>query len=255
MKRARLWALALLGSALAGPAVAAEQIAFPEQCTPVSEEAEPSAEALPRVAGVLHPGATLDVLVVGTAQDPGHPTSMVATSGIVGYPWKMAEAVEAAVPGLKVNLTVRGRHGAAAGEVAELIRDEVGTGPYKLVLWQTGTVEAVGNVSPDDFTQALVEGVDAATSKGADIVLVGPKYSRFLEAHADVEPYERALEQVAGVRNVALLPRYDLMRRWADAGQIDLERADVAERRPTLQLLHTCLGDYLARMVLAGLKP
>ena len=251
MKRARPWVLALLGIALARPALAAGQITFPEQCAPVPEEAEPSAGALPRVAATLHAGPALNVLVVGTAQDSGY---SAATSGVVGYPWRMAEAVEAAVPGLKVNLTVRGRHGATAGEMADAIRDEMGMRPYKLVLWQTGTVEAVRNIPPDDFTQALIGGVDAATGGGADIILVGPKYSRFLEAHADVEPYERALEEVAGTVDVALLPRFDLMRRWAEAGQLDLERADAAERRPTLELLHTCLGAYLARMMLAGLK-
>ena len=254
MMRAISWVVALLGIALAGPALAAGPITFPEQCAPAPEETEPSADALPRVAAMLHAGAALNVLVVGTAQDAEHPAPTLGTSGVVGYPWRMAEAVEAAVPGLKMSLTVRGRHGATAGEMADLIRDEMGTGSYKLVLWQTGTVEAVRNISPDDFTQALVEGVDAATGKGADVVLIGPKYSRFLEAHAEVEPYERALEEVAGVADVALLPRYYLMRRWAEAGQLDLERADAAERRPTLEILHTCLGAYLARIVLAGLR-
>ena len=246
MTLVRIGRLVLLGTALAGPTAAAEVVPIPEQCAPSPEDSVGTGGSLPRVAAALRPGAAVDILVVGSAQVSEH------APGVVGFPQRMAEALEAAVPRLRVNLTVKGRHGATAGEMAEVIRDETAAKPYKLLLWQTGTVEAVQNTPPGDFTEALVEGVDAATGKGVDVLLVGPQYSHFLEAHADVEPYERALEEVAAMPDVALLPRFDLMRRWAESGQLDLERAEAAERRSTLDALHTCLGAYLARMALAG---
>ncbi len=184
----------------------------------------------------------------------GRSPPALRTPGVAAFPWRMAEALQAAVPKLTVNITVRGGHGATAGEMADMIRDALAAKRYTLLLWQTGTVEAVKNLPPDDFTEALMEGVDTATEKGADVVLVDPQYSRFLQAHADVEPYERALEQVAAMPNVELLHRFDLMHRWADGGQIDLEHTDEAERRPILDLLHKCLGAYLARMVLTGAR-
>jgi hypothetical protein len=196
----------------------------------------------------------LDVLVVGSAPMFGRTPPAPNTPGLVAFPWRMAEALEAATPGLRVSITVRGGHGATAGEMANVIRDELAAKPYKLLLWQTGTVEAVQNLPPGDFTQALVDGVDAATGRGVDVVLVDPQYSRFLQTHADVEPYERALEQVAAMPGVELFRRYELMRRWAEDGQIDLERVAEAERKPTLNLLHACLGDYLARMVMSGTR-
>lgn len=245
---ARLCKLVLLGAVIAGAvlatALAAEPLAIPARCAAPEEEVD-TAEALPHVAASLRPGAVLEVLVIGSA-------AALRTPGVVAFPWRMAEALEAAVPGSTVSLTVRGRHGATAGEMAAMIREALAARPYTLLLWQTGTVEAVQNLPPDDFTQALMEGVDAAAGKGADVVLVDPQYSRFLQAHADVEPYERALAEVASMPGVALLPRFELMHRWADNGQLDLEHAEAAERRPTLDLLHRCLGAYLARMVLAG---
>ncbi len=245
--------LVLLGTMLAGSALAAEPVAIPAQCA-APEDAVGATEALPRVAALLRPGAVLDVLVVGSAPMFGRSPPALRTPGVVAFPWRMAEALQAAVPGLTVNITVRGGRGATAGEMADMIRDALTTKPYALLLWQTGTVEAVQNLPPDDFTQALMEGVGAATQKGADVVLVDPQYSRFLQAHADVEPYEQALEGVAAMPGVELLHRFELMHHWIDGGQIDLENAEETERRPILDLLHRCLGAYLARMVLTGAK-
>ena len=191
---------------------------------------------------------------MGSAPMFGRSPPALRTPGVTAFPWRMAEALQAAVPKLMVNITVRGGHGATAGEMADMIRDALAAKSYGLLLWQTGTVEAVRNLPPDDFTAALVEGVDAATERGADVVLVDPQYSRFLQAHADVEPYEQALADVAAMPNVELLHRFDLMHHWADDGQIDLEHTEAEERRPILDLLHKCLGAYLARMVLAGAR-
>lgn len=245
--------LALLGAALAGSVLAAEPVALSPQCAAPEDLTGPT-EVLSRTSAAIQPGAVLDVLVVGSASMFGRSPPALSVPGVVAFPWKMAEALEAAVPGLKVNLTIKGSPGATAGEMEAAIRDEIARKPYKLVLWQTGTVEAVRNLPPGDFTQALLDGVDAAAEHGADVMLIDPQYSRFLQAHANVEPYERAIEQVAAMPGVELLRRFDLMRYWADDGQLDLERVAEADRGRTLAALHSCLGGYLARMLLAGAR-
>ncbi len=243
--------VALAGALMAATAFAAEPVAVPSQCS-APEELATADEPLSRAAAAVKPGAVLNVLVVGSAPLFGRSPPALAVAGIEAFPWRMAEAIEAAVPGAHVELTVRGGPGSTAGEMSTIIRDELAAKPYELVLWQTGTVEAVKNLPPGDFTQALIDGADAAVEHGADVVLVDPQYSRFLQAHANVEPYELALEQVAAMPGVVLLRRFDLMRHWAETNQIDLERVSEAQRGPTLDLLHSCLGAYLARLVLAG---
>lgn len=261
MKIAGVCRSALLGAALAGATMmavqggtlAAEPISAPARCAAPDALAGPP-DDLPHVAGVLRPGTVLNVLVVGSASTFGHSSPAPRAPAMVAFPQRMAEAIESAVPGLKVALTLRGGPGATAGEMSAIIRDELARGSFELVIWQTGSVEAVKNLPPGDFTQALVEGADAASEHSADVVLVDPQYSRFLQAHANVEPYERALEQVAAMPNVVLFHRFDLMRYWADEGQLDLERVAEADRGPTLDLLHSCIGHYLARLVLAGVR-
>jgi hypothetical protein len=168
-----------------------------------------------------------------------------------GFPWQAAHALEAAVPGLHVNVTIIGRRGLSANGMLLLMRLELARKRYRLVLWQTGTVEAVDELSPEDFYQTLADGAAMVASAGADLVLIDPQYSRFLSANANMEPYLAAMQAAAALPGVGLFHRFDLMRAWVESGAIDLEHAPAAQRQATAIHLHTCLGHELARALLA----
>jgi hypothetical protein len=52
--------------------------------------------------------------------------------------------------------------------------------------------------------------------------------------------------------NVTLFHRFDLTQGWVNNGQVDLERVSRELRDKTIALLNDCLGQALARYVLAG---
>ncbi len=251
--------------------------AMPERCSAEEDVSGPVA-ALPRVAEALRAGSVLRVLAVGsatmfgpdaslqagtlTSQAFGRPSTPVippaqpleGQSGDAGFPRQMANALQAAVPGVKVEVVLRGGRGLSAGEMLELIRSELKAGTFQLVLWQTGTVEAVRNSPPGEFSQTLSDGAEAVEAAGANLVLIDPQYSRFLQTNSNLDPYTQALQQTASMPGVLLFHRFDLMRAWVNDGQIDLERTARADRRKTVELLHECLGVHLARMVMAGTR-
>ena len=101
-----------------------------------------------------------------------------------------------------------------------------------------------------EFGQTLSDGAEAVTAAGADLVLVDPQFSRFLQTSSNVEPYEQALQQVAAMPGVVLFRRYDLMRAWANDGQIDLERTPRSDRQKAIETLHACIGKHLARLII-----
>jgi acyl-CoA thioesterase-1 len=227
---------------------------------------------LPHVAAVLKPKGTLNVLTVGSATvfspseslQPGTITGRAL--GIDGskrqgdlpppdaaaFPLQMARALEASTPGLTVKVTVRGGRGMMASEMLDIIRNELSAAHYDLVIWQTGTVEAVHNVPAGAFFQTLSDGAAAVAAAGADLVLVDPQYSRFLNANSDVETYLHALQETATQSGVVLFHRFGLMRHWTTSGQIDLERTPRATRLATVEQLHSCLGRALAHFVAAS---
>ena len=169
------------------------------------------------------------------------------------FPYKMMEALEAMRPGARFTMTVKGGRNLTADAMLPILRQELKTGHYDLVLWQTGTVEAVHGMRPDGLRDVLGEGADIATQADADLILIDPQFSRFLRANADLNPYETVLQQATGSPDVTLFHRLDLTQTWVSNGQIDLERVSPDQRDKTITLLNTCLGHALARYVLSGI--
>ncbi len=250
--------------------------AGPTSC-PASDDVAGVVAPLPHVGAVLQAGSTLNVLAIGSASMFGPEASLApgtltdqAVNGAASttapsaqvmtdhasnaFPERMAKALEAAVTGMKVNVTVRGGRGLSAADQLHLLQDGLQHGTFALVIWQTGTVEAVRNLPPSEFAQTLADGADSVATAGADLVLIDPQFSRFLQTNSNIEPYQQAFQQLGSLPGVLLFRRFDLMRTWVNDGQIDLERTPKGERKRAVERLHTCLGEHLARLVLSGAR-
>jgi hypothetical protein len=139
-----------------------------------------------------------------------------------------------------------------AALMATALRRALAGRKYQLVVWQTGTVEAVHKVPPEEFVRTLDEGAETVRAVGADLVLVDPQFSRMLQGHANLAPYLEAMQAVAKRQQALLFRRFDLVRHWVETGELDLESATKPDRVRTAALLNTCLGESLARTVLRG---
>jgi hypothetical protein len=246
------------------PALAGAMLALCAWCScqaapPCPPPAEPDdAVSLPLLKPGLKPGGLLDVLVVGSALGPGHDPAIAKTAPTAddparyGYAGDMARALEASVHGLHVKLTYDGRRFMSAADMLTVISTGLAAHHYGLVIWQTGTADAVRDEPVGDFYQALSDGAVATTSAGAARVLVDPQFSHFLEANADIGPYLSSMQEIASTSGALLFDRYAIMRNWAEAGQIDLENAAPKARPAVAAQLHECLGQALARLLLAA---
>jgi hypothetical protein len=199
------------------------------------------------VRQALQPGDRLDVLAVGSATvlgpDGNQPES--------GFPYRMAQALKLSAPQAEVTVTLLGGKGLTVEQMRDALSAALALHKYQLVLWQTGTVEAVRGLPPDGLYNTIAEEAKLLRDE-TDLILVDSQFSRFLGANSNIAPYQNALERVSAMPGVTLFHRFELMRNWADRGTIDLERAAPSERKATNMHLHACLGRALARMVLAG---
>ncbi len=244
------WLLPLFLLALPAPAPAAVNAPAAQTCPGAGELAHP-AHPLEQLTEALADGKPLTILAVGSATTAG---KQADGTRVVAFPQRMAEALHALLPGTEVELTVQGRRGLTAQEMLALIKDALAKRRYTLVLWQTGTVEAVRRLPPANLRAALDEGTSLIRSAGGDVVLIDPPFSRFLRANTNLDPYENALIQVAANPGVVLFHRFDLMRTWVFDGHIDLERARKDERESALAQLNECLGQALAQFIVNGAR-
>lgn len=228
----------------------------PPACDQPAELTTPSAP-LAAVAGAFAKKALVDILALGsgsTVGDGGGSSGPAFTfkTPAASFPYRMLEALQALHPASPFHLVVRGGRNMTAEAMLSVMRQELSSHHFDLILWQTGTVEAVRGLRPDALNAVLQEGVAAAAEAHADMVLIDPQFSRFLRANTDLAPYQAVLEQATVVPEVTLFHRFDLTQLWVGNGQVDLERVERDQRDKTVALLNTCMGQALARYILTG---
>ena len=226
------------------PAVAA--LASDARC-PAPVSLTTPARHLDRLAAAIEAGGPVDILAVGSATTSGQDNS-----GNNAFPRLTTKSLQEALPGVSVQLAVRGGIGMPATEMLPLIEAALKEHHFQLVLWQTGTVEAVHGIPPASLRATLRAGADLVHRAGADLVLIGPQFSRILSGKADLPPYGQALRETASLPGVVLFDRLDLTRGWVEDGRVDLERAAKADRQAVLEILHGCVGEALGRFLLTG---
>ena len=208
-----------------------------------------SESALPKVADAVKSGHPLDILVVGSR------SSTINTSDGTAYPGRLQAMLREKLPSVAVNLSVelqvKKTADEAAGGFAKLVEAKKPT----LVIWQTGTVDAMRSIDPDDFRSAVDEGVAALQNAGTDVVLMNLQYSPRTETMISATPYLDNMRVVAQQHEVPLFDRFAIMRHWNDQGDFDLFSAshgiELAKR------VHDCLGRALSKFVIdaAHLSP
>jgi lysophospholipase L1-like esterase len=198
--------------------------------------------ALPKVAEAVKNGLPLTILVVGSR------SSTIASSEGSAYPARLQAALKEKLPQVPINLSVELQTAKTAEEAAATLVKLVEAKKPTLVIWQTGTVDAMRSVDPDDFRNAVDDGVVALQKAGADVVLINLQYSPRTETMISAPPYLDNLRMVAQQHEVPLFDRFAIMRHWNDAGDFDLfstsHGVDLAKR------VHACLGRALSKFVL-----
>ena len=201
-----------------------------------------SESALPKVADAVKNGRPLTILVVGSR------SSTIASSESSAYPAQLQAALKEKLPQVPVTLSVELQTSKTAEEVDTSLVKLVEAKKPTLVIWQTGTVDAMRSIDPDDFRSAVDEGVAALQNAGADVVLINLQYSPRTETMISAPPYLDNLRVVAQQHEVPLFDRFAIMRHWSEAGDFDLfstsHGVDLAKR------VHGCLGRALSKFVL-----
>jgi len=243
--------MVLLAATFAAAPVRAEDApATPANCEVPASLLE-TESPLPKVEAAVKAGQPLEILVIGSR------SSTIGSSDNTGiaYPARMQAALKDKLSQLTVNVSVEIQAKKTAEEVdSVLVKLMEGKSPT-LVIWQTGTVDAMRSVDPDDFRSAVDEGVVAMQKAGADVVLINPQYSPRTETMISVPPYLDNIRAVAQARDIPMFDRFGIMHEWNDQGEFDLFGAhrglDMAKR------VHDCLGRALATFLIgaAHLRP
>lgn len=247
MRRAMFGLMAAL--LLAGP-VSAQTDPVPVPPAPEVDPCEVPAYILfgegklEHIKKVIEEQKRLNILVVGSGSSvlPG------PDGAHKSYPGQLEALLKRRFPGVEIKVAAVAKSGLTAANMIESLEKVLVDRKPDLVVWQTGTVDAMRGVDPESFRTSLDEGLDHILETGADVILMNMQYSPRTETMIPLANYADIMRVVARDRGVALFDRREVMRHWNDSGNFDLNL--VTKDIATAYKVHECLGRALTSLVI-----
>jgi hypothetical protein len=247
MKRAMCGLLAAL---LAASPVYAQTEQVPVPPAPEADPCEVPAyilfgdAKLDHVKKAVEERKKLSILVLGSGSSvlPGPDGSNRS------YPGRLEQLLQKRFPAVEIKLAAVAKPRLTAADMTESLEKVLLDRKPDLVVWQTGTVDAMRGIDPESFRTSLDEGVDQILESGADVILMNMQYSPRTETMIPLASYADIMRVVARDKGVALFDRREIMRHWNDNGNFDLNLAtkDVSAAFK----VHDCLGQALTSLVI-----
>src|SRR5262245_40508353 len=191
---------------------------------------------LPRLMAAIAKGGEVPILVMGAGS-----SSLSGPGGTdLAYPARLQAALAKRLPNVKTKVVTNVKSRRSAAEMAEAFAKILMEEKPALVIWQSGTVDAITGVDPEDYRTTLDEGVEALQAGGADVVLMNMQYSPRTESMIAIQAYADSMRLVSQQREVPLLDRLAIMKHWSELGTFDLyaatRKVEMAAR------IHDCIA-------------
>jgi hypothetical protein len=205
---------------------------------------------LPHLVDSLVSGKPVTIVAIGGASTEGR----AAEGAEHSWPSRLGVELSRDFPQATVTVVNLARLRQTSAAVARRLEKEVITKNPSLVIWETGTVDAVRKVELGEFQDTLQSAV-ALLKRNSEVVLMDMQFSRGVQSFVDFEPYRKVLQQVSDLNDIPLFPRTELMREWSETGEIDYRVKDKQQRRDMARKLYRCIGAAVAVFLTRGTPP
>jgi hypothetical protein len=206
---------------------------------------EPPLKKTPKA---LASGRHVVIAAIGGASSIGR-----AAGGLeLAWPARLGSVLSERFPPARTKIVNLAEARQTAKRAAERLERAVIPLKPTLVIWETGTMEAVRGIDVDEFRGTVQAGIDKLRAAGAEVVLMNMQFSRETDAVIHFEPYLIAMRELSDVNDVPLFRRYGIMRHWAENSLLDLRAEDSEKRRQVAARLYGCIGRAMADFVTHG---
>lgn len=203
--------------------------------------------ALPHATNEIRIARRLTIAVLGTASStlagPDGPAS--------AYPARLEATLRRRLEGIEVVVKPYVQTRQTSSAQAQLLAQIQQETHPSVVVWQTGTVDAIRGISPDMLQVVLAKGVDAIRAGGADPIFVNMQYSPRTESMIALSDYIDIMRIVSQEKAVPLFDRYGIMRYWFDTSRFDLYAR--ARGMALARRVHECIGQTLSSLIIEAL--
>jgi acyl-CoA thioesterase I len=254
LRRGTLAALSLVGFAAACSIVLTpaghRASASGDRCV-VAEDDAALARPLPHVAARLAGGGGLTIVALGSSSTAG----TGATRPDRTYPSRLAALLQRRFPERSIRVLNRGVPGEQAPAMAARIARDVIPAQPDLVIWQVGTNGLLHDGDASSMGEVVRAGIARIKAAGADVMIMNPQYAPAVLQHPHYRDVLHALDAAAFVEDVPLLPRFAIMRQWAEEGRMPLKAMLAADRLHMSDASYDCLARQISASIAELVTP
>ena len=241
----RRWAVALVATAGLALLPAPRSVYAGGSACPTPEGFGAVEAPLTRTAKALAKGSDVVIVTLGGSSTVG----TAAGGGDLSWPSRLGVVLARRFPSARVKIVNLATPRQTARDAASRLAREVVPLRPTLVIWETGTMEAVRGTDVDDFRETVQAGIDELRGAGIEVALMSSQFSRDTDPVIHFGPYLNVLRELADAGEVPVFNRYGLMRAWAEGGVLDLRTKDTDKRKQLATRLYDCLGHAVADFV------
>jgi hypothetical protein len=198
---------------------------------------------LPELAQRLKARQAVTVVAIGGASTAGTAAGMGEENA---YPRRLEEALKKRHPGVPISVINKGVARQTAEQMIQRFPADVYANGPALVIWETGTPEAVRATDVEAFAGALQAGIAELRDHHIEIMMMDMQFNRNTTSVINYEPYLDALHRTADLEDVYLFRRYEIMRYWGENGVFDFLDVPQNRRAGLASEVYQCLAERLA---------
>jgi len=200
---------------------------------------------LPHLSERLRAGDPVKIVAIGGASTTG----AAAGSPELAYPHRLQMILSRWYPRVPISVVNKGVPRQTAQQTLDRFASDVLAEDPVLVIWETGTTDAVRGVEVDDFAAALQSGIDELRTHSIDIMLVDMQFSHSTATVIDFERYLDTLHQVAQVNEVYVFPRFEMMRYWSEQSVFNFDGVAKDQRASLAASVYECIARRLGEII------
>ncbi len=216
---------------------------------PMPERFYESEPPLTKTAQALATGREVVIATLGGSSTLG----LAAGATALAWPARLGSVLTDRFPSARIKVVNRAVARQTAKQVLERLDRDILPLKPNLVIWETGTMEAVRGSDVEAFRETVRTAIDELRAAGVEVVLMNMQFSRETDAMIHFEPYLIAMRQVADANEIPLFRRRGIMRYWAESGFLNLRVKDDKKRRELAVKLYDCIGRAMAHFVTRGI--
>jgi acyl-CoA thioesterase-1 len=206
--------------------------------------------SLPHLSERLQGGNPVKIVAIGGASTTG----AAAGSPDLAYPHRLQEILDRWYAAVPITVVNKGVPRQTAQQMLERFPSDVIAEDPILVIWETGTTDAVRGVELDDFAAALEAGIDQLKTRSIDIILIDMQFSRSTVTVIDFERYLSTLHKVGEVNELYVFPRFEMMRYWSEQNVFNFDGVAKEERASLAASVYECIARRLAEAIRVALQ-